>query len=347
MTMQLEGALSRLETKIHNDLAETRDRLNQLEQGRSAPRPEPMASSLGAQFLKAFTENRELFGKTGSLRLQLKGASDPVTTSSGRSLIAGGVGAIGPNALGLQRALTIGSAPSTTAAEYSRFTGSTGAAAVQAAQGDGKAPLRPDHSLINQNSVTIAGFSKMSRQALNDSAELQKAVDVTLARSVALALDSALTGGCAGFVGGFEGLATAHVSAVYDSLADAVSEAVAAMQAAGFAPDRVVMQPGDWLGITLARGQLNDHYLGGAYLSSQAAELRGLQVILSPSVTAGKALVLDRQHSELLVVDGFSIEMAYDSDDFTKNLITILGETRVIPIFRTVGSARLVTPKAA
>lgn len=75
--------------------------------------------------------------------------------------------------------------------------------------------------------------------------------------------------------------------------------------------------------------------------------MRGLRVVLSASVDAGKALLMDTAHSELMVRDGFSIEMAYDGNDFTKNLVTILGEMRVIPVFRTVGSARLITPKAA
>ena len=74
--------------------------------------------------------------------------------------------------------------------------------------------------------------------------------------------------------------------------------------------------------------------------------MRGLRVVLSPSVAAGKALLIDSAHSELLTVEGFSVEVAYVDDDFTKNLVTIIGEVRVIPVFRTVGSARLITPKA-
>ena len=55
---------------------------------------------------------------------------------------------------------------------------------------------------------------------------------------------------------------------------------------------------------------------------------------------------MDSAHSELLLSDGFSVEIAYSGDDFTKNLSTVLGELRVIPTFRTAGSMRLITPKA-
>jgi hypothetical protein len=172
------------------------------------------------------------------------------------------------------------------------------------------------------------------------------AVETTLNRSVASALDVALVNGATGFAGGFEGLATAYTSLVYQSIVDAVSEGVATMQVAGFTPDAVVLNPVDWLAATVKKGTSNDHYLSGDYLGKLPSEMRGLKVILSPSIDAGKAMLMDTSHSELLVVDGFSVEVAYSGDDFTRNLVSVLAEVRVIPVFRTAGSARLITPKA-
>ncbi len=165
-------------------------------------------------------------------------------------------------------------------------------------------------------------------------------------RSVQTALDVALTTGATGFAGGFSGLATAYTSLVYQTMADAVSEGVATMQTAGFNPDVVAISPADWLAIVVKKGTANDHYLSGSYLGTMPMEMRGLRVVPSPTVAAGKALLMDSSHSELLAVEGFSVEVAYSGDDFTKNLITVLGEMRVIPVFRTAGSMRLVTPKA-
>lgn len=69
-------------------------------------------------------------------------------------------------------------------------------------------------------------------------------------------------------------------------------------------------------------------------------------MVLSPTITAGKVLVVDSSQVELLVVDGFTVEIGTVDDDFTKNVRTILGEVRVLPTFRAVGAARLITPKA-
>jgi hypothetical protein len=306
------------------------------------------AGTLGDSFIKSFNAERELFKKTGSVRLEIKAATDAVTTSSGRNVLNGGVGGVGVgNLLGLQNALTVRPAPGSTAVEYSRYTGQQGAAAIQAGEGAGKAAVRPDHSLITQTAITIAGFSKMSRQAMTDSAELKRAIDTTLTRSVNTALDVALTTGGTGFTGGFTALASVSTSLVYDTLVDAISEAVATMQVEGFNPDVVSVNPNDWLAIVVAKGTANDHYLSGNYLGSLPIEMRGLRVVLSPTVAVGTALLIDSAHAELLIVDGFSIEVGYVADDFTENMVTVLGEMRAIPLFRSVGAMRLVTPAAA
>lgn len=68
-------------------------------------------------------------------------------------------------------------------------------------------------------------------------------------------------------------------------------------------------------------------------------------MVLSPTVTAGKVLVVDSSQLEFLIVEDLTVEIGTDGNDFTKNVRTILGELRVIPTFRAVGGTRLVTPK--
>jgi hypothetical protein len=344
MSNEILNALSGIEASQ----LEIKDRLLAVEQrpGKMDGGITTKSDSLGDQFLKSFEANRELFEKTRSVRLEVKAAGDAITTTSGRTIGAGGVGAVNGAVLGFQNALTTRPSPSTTAVEYSRYTGLQGAAAQQAAEGDAKAAVRPDHSLIVQSALTIAGYAKMSRQAMKDSAELKRAIDITLSRSVDKAVDVALVNGATGFAGGYETLATASTSLLYTAMADAISEGVSAMQIAGFNPDVVSLNPADWLAIVVKKGTANDHYLSGNYLGAMPSEMRGLRVVLSASVDAGKALLIDSSHSELLIVDGFQIEVAYSGDDFLKNLVSVLGEVRVIPTFRTVGSAMLITPKA-
>ena len=349
---ELLKAMDKVADRLENmktEQAVLADRVMQVEQRGTAryDGPTNRGESLGAQVVKAFQANSDTLAKTKSLRLEIKAAGDTITTTSGRTILGGGVGSPSSSVLiGVQNGLTVRNASGNSASEYFRFLGTQGAAQVQATEGGAKAAVRPDHLMITQSAVTIAGYSKMSRQALSDSAELKSAIDITLRRAVNTALDTVL---CAGNVtpawDGLLTLATAYTSLTYTALVDATSEGVSNMQIAGFVPDVVALNPADWLAITVAKGS-DGHPLSGAYLGTLPEAMRDLRVVLSPAVTAGKALVMDSGQIELLVSDAFSVEFGTVNDDFTRNLVTILGEARVIPIFRSVGAARLITPKA-
>lgn len=336
-------------SRLSADQRELAERITSIEQrGTAGPEPAEVGrkTSLGARVADELEKNAELLAKTRAVRFEVKAAADPITTSNGRNIVVGPVGGPGPSTLGIQLALSTVQAPLVTALEYSRYTGKEGAAAQQATEGAAKAYVRPTHSLITQKALTIAGLTKLSAQAMGDRAELAAVVNNVLRREVDIALDVALTNGATDFTGGFEGLATASTSAVYTAMVDAISEGVSTMQTAGFAPNVVVLNPADWLAITVAKGTSNDHYLSGSYLSAMPMEMRGLRVVLSSSVDAGKALLMDSAHCELRISDMFMVEIAYSGDDFERNLMTMRGEMRVIPVFRSTGAARLITPKA-
>lgn len=106
------------------------------------------------------------------------------------------------------------------------------------------------------------------------------------------------------------------------------------------------LNPADWLAITVAKASGSGEYLSGSYLAMLPEAMRGLKVVLSPTVTAGKGLLVDSSQLELQIVDDLTIEIGTSGQDFTQNVRTILGEMRVIPTFRAVGAARLITPKA-
>lgn len=345
---QLETrAIDKIE-KLDTNQREHADRILQLEQRGTARSDEIVttrSSDFSGKILKSIRENSELIGKAQNVRLEVKAAGDALTTGMARTIQSGGVGIPGGAAIGIHNGLSSRVIGAVSAVEYSRYLANEGAAAKQSAEGAAKAAVRPTFSLIVETAATIAGYTKISKQALNDSNELAMAIDVTLRRSIATALDTYLTGGTWGGAAGLLAHATAYTSAVYTGLADAVSEGVATMQTAGFNPDVVAISPDDWLGIVVAKASGSGEYLSGAYLQALPESLRGLRRVLSPTVTAGKAMLLDSSQVELLIVEDMAIEIGTDADDFTKNIRTVLAEMRVIPTFRAVGAARLITPK--
>lgn len=305
--------------------------------------------SLGARVVRALDQGnmRDLFAKTGrlSFEVELKAAGDPVTTTHvGTTTNLAGMA---PNqVLGIATVLPMRAGGATTL-DYPRYTGVQGTAGVQATEGSSKAAVTPDFTMISQAAITVAGFTKASRQAVLDGIELQGVIDVVLRREIAKALDVVLVdGSVAPAFTGYEALATAYTSLVYTPMVDAISEGVATMQTAGFMPDAVVLTPADWLAILTAKGTANDHYLSGNYLGALPQEMRGLRVALSSNVATGKALLIDSKFLDVLMPQTLTVTLGLDGNDFTKNLVTMLAELRVIPTFRATGAARLITPKA-
>lgn len=343
---EIELALKEMKTNFADKLAAHDVAIIELSQKSERLPAAGSAKTLGDIAVKQFAENQDIFAKSRSVSLELKAASDAVTTANTRTIMTGGMGMAGIAApLGLQNAFNTRQAIGTTALEYSRYIGVEGAAAIQVDEGDAKAAVRPNWSLITEAAETIAGYTVISRQSLNDSAELKNGVNITLARSIATKMDDMLFNGVAGGFGGFGSLSTLHQSDTFPMLPDAISEAAAVMQVAGYAPDCVALHPSTWVEILTARGVSNDQYFSGNYLGVQEMNLRGLRVVISASVPAGRALLLDSTQSEILIVQNPVLEIGYSGDQFTRNLCTALLEVRVIPVFKATGSAMYVVPE--
>ena len=349
----IEGKFMRSHEKLETKQRELQDEILQLKQrgvlqpGNPGDSFASKGDSLGNQVVKMLDENRDLLAKTRQVRFEVKAAGDVVTTTSGRNIVTGGVGAPTGLPFGVQNGLTINPAMGVSAVEYFRYSGVEGAAAVQAGEGASKPAVRPTHTAIVQSALSVAGWCKLSRQAMSDSAELRQAIDVTLRREVGKALDLAvMTANVTPAWAGLKPLATAYTSLVYQTLWDSASEAVSTMMLAGFVPDTVVVAPAEWLSIQVAKNVTTGDYFSGSYLGPLPENMRGLRVVVSPNMDAGKVMVLDSTQVELKLVEDFAVEVAYVDDDFIKNQVTVLGELRVIPVFRSVGAARLITPKA-
>lgn len=347
MTPDIQAALNEMKTTVIERLNAHDEAINDLSQKSDRMPSRGIAlKTLGDLAVEQFKENADIFAKSRVVSLELKAATDPVTTDSTRTVMNGGMGLAGiASPLGLQNAFVTRVAIGNSALEYSRYIGMEGAAAVQANEGDAKAAVRPNWELINESALTVAGYTVLSRQALADSTELRNGVNVTLARSIANKLDDVLWNGVVGGFEGFGALATLHQSSIFAMLPDAISEAVAVMQVAGYAPDCVALHPSTWVEILTARGVSNDQYFSGNYLGVQEMNLRGLRVVISSSVPAGRALLLDSTQSEIVLVQNPMLEIGYSGDQFTRNLCTALLETRVIPVFKATGSAMYVVPE--
>lgn len=306
------------------------------------------AKTLGEQVAAQVQQDSEILQKSGRLKFEIstKAAGDIIGTSAGRSIISSGLGAPSIGVLGAQNAFTEVQMGGTSAAEYSRHTGSTGLAGIQATEGALKDATRPEYTLVTQSSITISAWTLMSNQAYMDSQQLARAVEINLRRQAQLKIDNVLvTGSAAPVWTGLSPLAGV-VSSTFVLLPDAISDASAGMAEAGFVSDVVLMSPNTWVLTVAARADsgAGEYLHQNGYLMGAEPMIRGHRVVMSSSVPAGAALVCDSQFLELGFSQQPTIEIGLVDDDFVRNQMRVRMDVRIIPMIKAAGAVKLAVP---
>lgn len=193
-----------------------------------------------------------------------------------------------------------------------------------------------DIKLAEQTSTAkvIAHWIKVSRQALDDVAQLRSHIDGRLIYGLALKEEGQLLGGD-GTGQNLLGLvpqATAYSAAFTVAGETAIDKMRLAMLQAVLAEYPAtghIMNPIDWARIELTKDD-NNRYIIGNPQGSITPTLWNLPVVATQAMTVDKFLtgafdmgaqVWDRWEAR--------IEVGYENDDFTKNLVTILAEERL------------------
>lgn len=139
---------------------------------------------------------------------------------------------------------------------------------------------------------------------------------------------------------GFQGAAASSVQEQArgtDTNIDAVFKAIQKIRVTGLAePDAVVMHPDNFTPIALYKATTGEYGFDVTVDNAGLVRLWGKILIQSPVATAGTALVgAFREFSEIWRKMGMTIMVGLNSDDFTKNKRTILGEFReALTIYR-------------
>lgn len=212
--------------------------------------------------------------------------------------------------------------------------------AAETAEGGAKPESAITFSLVNMPISTVAHWVKISRQLAMDNAALAAYVETRMAYGVNRKVEGQLAtgdGSAPNLSGIFKsGNFTAHgylSGALGSVLAKFVliRKVIGDLYAAGYAADGIVLNPVDWATmetelLTTAAGQVPF-----SYDAAGAPRLFGLRVVQSVGVTADTfAVGAFGQAGTIHNREGIVVEMSEsDSDNFTKNLITIRAERRL------------------
>ncbi len=180
--------------------------------------------------------------------------------------------------------------------------------------------------------VTLAHWILASRQVLDDVPQLQSYINTRMIYGLRMKEDAELLAGdgAAGHIAGLITQATPFVptDALYNS-ADNVRMMMAQIQALFYQPTMAVLNPMDWAALQLQKSA-NGEYLFGSPLAPITPRLWNLDVSSTYAMPQGNALVGDGRQSMVWDRQALTVEVSReDSDNFRRNMVTILVEERL------------------
>jgi HK97 family phage major capsid protein len=293
--------------------------------------------SIGDQFVKSDAYKAFSGGSTQKARVEVKNTltgSDTTVAPDRKPGIVAGASQI----LTLESFLP--SMPtSSNAIEFTKENAFTNNAA-EAAEGAAKAESALTWTLVNMPISTVAHWIKISRQLAQDNAALAAYVNTRMIYGVNQKVEMQLVAGdgtapnISGILdsGNFtaHGYANAALGSTLKKLV-LIRKMIADAWNAGFPADGILLNPADWATIeldllTTAAGQTLYSVTDGGQ-----PRLFGIPVIQSIGMTADNVAVGAFAQAYMIHNrEGVVVEMSEsDSDNFTKNLITIRAERRL------------------
>ena len=207
--------------------------------------------------------------------------------------------------------------------------------------------VKPEAGLTLQDATaparTIAGWIKVQRAALDDAAGLGSMINTLLPYDVRRkVLSQILNGDGTGqnITGIYHTTGIGEVSAeADDNIADVVLRAITVIVLSDGEPNFAALNPVTWQELLLLKNAQGNYIYGtpGQLPGGMVAQtIWGLALTTSRVVPADQPLVGDSMGCSLLVREGVNVKTSdSDQDDFVRNRVTILAETRVaFPVWR-------------
>ena len=217
---------------------------------------------------------------------------------------------------------------------YTRESTFTNNAEAQTAEGALKAESDVTYEEVLGEVSTYAHWLKVSRQIMLDSPDVINFTAQRLSYGLELQIESALINGD-GAVGKLSGLLdvgnfTAFSPTIADTAVDSLRKARLALENANFQAGLIILNPADMSDIELLK-DADNNYLVGQPVRGGLSTLWGVPVYTTTAMAAGQFIALDSQQAvSIHLREQTQLKLSDSADDnFTKNLVTMLAETRL------------------
>ena len=241
---------------------------------------------------------------------------------------------------------------------YAEMKNPDGGVAGSTAEGALKTQTDFDIVEASQKVEKVTAYMKVSKEALDDIESLAGDIRNELITLVELKADSQVLSGT-GTTPQIKGLLTwattfANPTALNDYYAlngsnerDALYAAMLQVklaevqtgEPAGFMPNTVVLHPTDLAKLKLKKDTTGNYVFGGTYTEN----FEGITILENARMTAGSFLVMDSTKAAYKIREATTVSIGYESDDFVKNLVTVLAEKRHTLVVKSNHAKAFVT----
>ena len=209
--------------------------------------------------------------------------------------------------------------------------------AAMTAEGAAKSQADFDLVLASATVKKVTAYIKVTKEMLDDVALMRSEIDQELTELINLKIDEQLLSG-AGLGNNLTGIITNATAWAAGAFAlsiptptkwDVLRTAINQVRVNLFEPTYIVMHPTDVTSMELSKDSTGQ-YIMPPFAAVDGSIVSGIRVVANTGVTIDKFLVGDFNKAGVRFREGLTINVGYENDDFTKNLVTILAEARLV-----------------
>ena len=204
---------------------------------------------------------------------------------------------------------------------------------------EGAAKSQADFDLVvaSANVKKVTAYIKITKEMLDDVELMRSEIDQELIELINLKIDEQLLSG-SGLAVNLSGITTTATAWAAGAFAlaiptptkwDVLRTAINQVRVNLFEPNYIVMHPTDVASMELSKDSTGQ-YIMPPFAAVDGTIVSGIRVVANTGVTIDKFLVGDFSKYGVRFKEGVTINVGYENDDFTKNLVTILAEARLV-----------------
>jgi len=209
--------------------------------------------------------------------------------------------------------------------------------AAMTAEGAAKSQADFDLVVASANVKKVTAYIKVTKEMLDDVELMRSEIDQELTELINLKIDDQLLSG-SGSGNNLTGITTNATAWAAGAFAlaiptptkwDVLRTAINQVRVNLFEPTYIVMHPTDVTSMELSKDSTGQ-YVMPPFAALDGSIVSGIRVVANTGVTIDKFLVGDFAKAGVRFKEGLTINVGYENDDFTKNLVTILAEARLV-----------------